>query len=286
VITADFITPPVDDPYLFGQVAAANAINDIYAMGARPITAYNLVGFPSKELGPEVLSGMLAGTLSKIIEAGAVLAGGHTVENDEPMLGLSVNGIVHPDKIWRNSTARPGDRLILTKPIGSGVLFNANRKRLVSEAALRACLDHVTTMNQRAAALLAGFSVRACTDITGFGLAGHAFEMAHGARATFHIDLARVPVMEQSLEMYRRRITTGANAQNWEYVARHHRFAADLPVWHREIVVDPQTAGGLLVALSPEEAPRAGEALRAGGVPHAVDIGEVVPMEDVHLVFG
>ena len=138
VVSADYITPPVDDPYLFGQVAATNALNDIYAMGARPITCYNLIGFPSEDLPPESFSGILLGALDKITEAGAVLAGGHSTEDDEPKFGLSVNGLVHPDKIWRNSTARPGDRLILTKPLGSGVLFNANRKRMVSQAAMAA----------------------------------------------------------------------------------------------------------------------------------------------------
>ena len=276
----------MDDPYVFGQIAAANSINDIYAMGGRPVTAYNLVGFPSKQLSLEILNRILAGALSKILEAGAALAGGHSVENDEPMFGLSVNGLVHPGKIWRNSTARPGDRLILTKPVGSGVLFNANRKRMVSGRALAACLEQASTMNRRAAEILAAFTVHACTDVTGFGLAGHTFEMAHGARATFRIDIGKLPVMEEALEMYRRRVTTGANAANREYVERHHRFTVDLPPWHREIVFDPQTAGGLVVALPAPEAARAVEALRAGGVPDAVDIGEVVPMEDVHLVFG
>jgi selenide,water dikinase len=140
-------------------------------------------------------------------------------------------------------------------------------------------------MNKRAAEILSGFAVHACTDVTGFGLAGHAFEMAHGARATFHISVDALPLLEGTLEMYRRGVSTGANKQNWAYVARHHRFARDLPAWHREIVADPQTAGGLLAALPESEAERAVQALRAGGVPHAAVIGQVVPMEDVHLVF-
>ena len=285
MISADFITPPVDDPHLFGQVGATNALSDIYAMGGRPITAYNLVGFPSKELPLETLRGILAGALTKILEAGAVLAGGHTVENDEPMFGLSVNGIVHPDRIWRNSTGRAGDRLILTKPLGSGVLFNAHRARKAPPGAMDACMAQVTTLNQRAAEILSAFTVHACTDITGFGLAGHAFEMAHGARVTFRLDLRALPLLEGALEMYRRGVTTGANEQNWAYVARHHRFAIDLPAWHREIVIDPQTAGGLLAAVPAGEAATVVQALRGGGVPDAVDIGEIVPMEDVHLVF-
>jgi selenide,water dikinase len=285
VVTADFITPPVDDPVLFGQVAATNAINDIYAMGARPLTAYNLVGFPSKDLGLDVLAGILAGALTKIQEAGAVLAGGHTVVNDEPMFGLSVNGIVHPSRIWRNSTAQVGDRLVLSKPLGSGVLFNANRARKVSASAMKACLEQVTTLNKRAAEVLAGFAVHACTDVTGFGLAGHAFEMSHGARVTFALDVEKLPLMDEALEMYRRKVTTGANANNREYVARHHRFECDLPAWRREIVYDPQTAGGLLAALPADKAEAAAAALREAGLLYATVIGEVLPMADVHLIF-
>jgi selenide,water dikinase len=285
VVTADFITPPVDDPHLFGQVAAVNAINDIYAMGARPVTAYNLVGFPSKQLSLTVLSGILAGALTKIQEAGAVLAGGHTVENDEPMFGLSVNGLVHPGKIWRNSTAQVGDRLVLTKPLGSGVLFNANRAGKASARAMKACLDQVTILNKGAAEVLSRFTVHACTDVTGFGLAGHAFEMSHGAGLTFAIAIDTLPLLDEALDMYRRKVTTGANANNREYVERHHRFECELPAWHREIVYDPQTAGGLLAALPADQAEPAAAALRAAGLPHATVIGEVRPMQDVHLIF-
>ncbi|HUJ73860.1 MAG TPA: selenide, water dikinase SelD, partial [bacterium] len=195
VFTVDFITPPVDDPYLFGQVAAANALSDVYAMGGKPLTCMNLVGFPSKKLPGEVLKQIVAGAMGKIQEAGAVLVGGHSTEDEEPKFGLSVTGVVHPDKIWRNDTARVGDKLVLTKPIGSGVLFNANRKGLVSATALQACLGWCTQLNKVPAEVAAGFEIHACTDITGFGLAGHTFNMAKGSLTTFVMDLARVPVM-------------------------------------------------------------------------------------------
>ena len=285
MISADYITPPVDDPYLFGQVAATNALNDIYAMGARPITCYNLIGFPSEDLPPESFSGILLGALDKITEAGAVLAGGHSTEDDEPKFGLSVNGLVHPDKIWRNSTARAGDRLILTKPLGSGVLFNANRKRWVSQAAMAACLEQITTLAKAAAEVMAAHPIHACTDVTGFGLAGHAFEMAHGAGLTFEFTLESLPVMDEALEMYRRGVTTGVNEANHEYVDFTTRYESDWPAARREIVVDPQTAGGLLMAVPAEAAQPLLDDLHAKGISHAVLVGEVKPMADVHLVF-
>ena len=167
VTTADFITPPVDDPYLFGQIAAANSISDIYAMGGKPVTCLNLVGFPADKLDPEILHGIVEGALSKITESGAVLAGGHTTDDEEPKFGLSVTGIVHPKEYWRNVGAEPGDVLILTKPIGSGVIFNANLKNWVSDQALDECIGAITTLNKQAAAIMADFDIQAVTDITG-----------------------------------------------------------------------------------------------------------------------
>jgi selenide,water dikinase len=283
VLTADYITPPVDDPYLFGQVAAANALSDVYAMGGRPITALNLVGFPSDQLPLEMLERIIAGALSKIHEAGAVLAGGHSTEDEEPKFGLSVTGLVHPDRIWRNVGARPGDRLLLTKPLGSGVLFNANRKGWVSRAALDACLAHLTTLNRRAAEVLAGFTVNACTDVTGFGLAGHGFEMAKASGVTLAIGLEGLPVMDESLEMYRRGMTTGVNHSNRALVTGQLRFEREFLPWQQEILFDPQTSGGLLASLPADEAEAALAALHAGGVPAAVLVGEVLPRGEEYL---
>ena len=209
VVTADFITPPVDDPFTFGRIGAANSLSDVYAMGGRPVACLNLIGFPSEDLGPEVLHGIVEGALSKITEAGAVLAGGHTTNDDEPKFGLSVTGVVHPDRYWRNAGARPGDALILTKPIGSGVIFNANLKGLLSREALEETLAVLTELNRTAAETLARFDVHAATDITGFGLAGHALEMARGSGVTLEIDVDSVPTLPEALEMYERR--------------RHHR---------------------------------------------------------------
>lgn len=285
VLTADLITPPVDDPYLFGQVAAANALSDVYAMGGKPMTALNLACFPVDQLPLESLGGIIAGALSKIHEAGAVLVGGHTTTDDEPKFGLSVTGVVHPDKIWRNTGALPGDRLILTKPVGSGVLFNANRKGWVSAQAMAECLEIITTLNKVAAEVLMGFEVHACTDVTGFGLAGHASGMASPSDVTFRIDLETLPVMKEALEMYQKGVTTGVNLSNRTHVHGKVRFERDYPNRRKEIIYDPQTSGGLLVAVPAHQAQEVLAALHAAGVTQSVVIGEVVPLDGEPLVF-
>lgn len=286
VVTADFITPPVNDPYLFGQIAAANAISDVYAMGGRPLVCINLVAFPSKKLGPEVLHQIIAGAMNKITEAGAVLGGGHSVEDDEPKFGLSVTGIVHPEKVWTNRGASPGDILILTKPIGSGVLFNANLKKWVSEEAMEECLVIVSSLNKKAAEVMSEFEIHAATDITGFGLAGHGLEMASGSGITLEIDLSKIPIMREALEMYKRGMNTGVNRYNQQLVEKHLRFEKPLPAWHQEIVYDPQTSGGLLVAVPENQGRKLIDSLHNSEVKKASIIGHVRPLQDsIHLVF-
>ena len=286
IITADFITPPVDDPFVFGQIAAANAISDVYAMGGRPITCLNLVGFPSKILDAGILQKIIAGGLSKITEAGAVLAGGHTTDDDEPKYGLAVNGIVHPEKFWTNTGARPGDALVLTKPIGSGVLFNANLKHRVPAEALDECLQILITLNKNTAEVMHGFDIHAATDITGFGLAGHAYEMAKGSHVRLDIYLDDVPIMASALEMYSQGVTTGVNRSNRKLVEKALRFEKRWPDRHLEIVYDPQTSGGLMVAVPEDQSAALVAALRASGVPWANEIGRIAQLEDsIHLVF-
>ncbi len=286
ITTADFITPPVNDPYTFGQIAAANAISDVYAMGGRPITCLNLAMFPAKKLEPEVLLQIVAGALSKITESGAVLAGGHTIEDDEPKFGLAVTGIVHPQKYWSNRGAKPGDVVILTKPIGSGVLFNANIKKWVSDEAMKECIAILTTLNRKAAEVAGDFEVHAVTDITGFGLAGHSYEMVKGSQVTMEFYLDRIPIMQEALEMYKKGVTTGVNNYNRELVAGAIRFEMDLPLWHKEIVYDPQTSGGLLVAVPESKGEALVKALQAQGVRWASMVGKVKPLSDsTHLVF-
>ncbi len=279
VLTADFITPPVDDPYVFGQIGAANALSDVYAMGGRPIACLNLIGFPSRRLGPEVLEGIVEGALSKITEAGAVLAGGHTTDDEEPKFGLSVTGVVHPEEYWHNAGARPDDLLILTKPIGSGVLFNANLKGWVSDAALKDCLDTTSALNKTSVDVMAGFDIHAATDVTGFGLAGHALEIARGSGLTLEISAADVPVMPEALEMYEKGVGTGANAANRELIRDATRFDAALPERHDEIFVDPQTSGGLLVSVSPDQGRNLLTALHDAGERWARIIGSAKPLD-------
>lgn len=285
VTTADFITPPVDDPYLYGQIAAANALSDIYAMGGTPLACLSLVGFPGNKLGGDVLLELIRGAMSKIAEAGAVLVGGHTTDDEEPKFGLSVTGMVHPDRIWRNSGARPGDRLILTKPVGSGVLFNANLKGWVSAEALGECLGVLTTLNRMAAEVFMRHDVHGATDITGFGLAGHAMEMARASNATLAIHVADVPFMREAVEVYRRGMTTGMNLANRRLVEKDTRFSETLSRWDCEMMIDPQTSGGLLASVAGDAADGILAELYQSGVTDARIVGEVRLKEAALLVF-
>jgi selenide,water dikinase len=284
VVTADFITPPVDDPFIYGQIAAANAISDVYAMGGRPLACLNLVCFPPKKLEADILHRITAGALDKITEAGAVLAGGHTVEDDEPKFGLSVTGIVHPEKYWSNSGAESGDVLVLTKPIGSGVLFNANIKGWVSDHAMSACIETLLKLNRSAAEVAGEFEVHGATDVTGFGLAGHAYEMASGSKTCLEIQINEIPVMPEALNMYQKGMNTGVNAYNKQLVGNHARFDIDLPKWHRQIVFDPQTSGGLLLSVPESQAESLIKRLKAAGVESAQIIGKVKPLVDHTLL--
>ena len=286
VLTVDVITPPLDDPFLYGQIAAANALSDVYAMGGKPVACLDLVGFPDGKLGDDVLHAIVAGAVDKITEAGAVLAGGHTTDDDEPKFGLSVVGTVHPDRIWKNIGAQPGDAVVLTKPIGSGVLFNANLKGLVSAAALDECIRTITTLNKTAAEVLHGFHPHAVTDVTGFGLAGHTMEMARGSGVTVRIDTESVPLMREALAMYEHGVKTGANLGNRNMVSERTRFVRDAAPWEREIWFDPQTSGGLLIAIAESEAHRLLDELAAAGVRDARRIGSVERYDGAHhLIF-
>ncbi len=275
VVTADFITPPVDDPEIFGEIAAANAISDVYAMGGIPLTCLNLVCFPSKKLSSDVLQGIIRGALKKIRESGAVMVGGHTVDDEEPKFGLAVTGLVHPDKVWRNGGALPGDKLILSKPIGSGVLLNANLKKLVSEGALENCLFSMRELNAKAAEVLADFTVHAATDVTGFGMAGHGLEMARASGFALEIAFDRLPIMDEALQMYKKGITTGSNASNRKAAGNQVEFASALDKTSAELMFDPQTSGGLLVAVPPDQCEAVLTRLHQAGVSSACCIGQV-----------
>ena len=276
--TVDFITPPVDDPYWFGQISAANSISDVYSMGGRPLTALNVVMFPSKHLDMGFLRDILKGGHDKVVEAGACLVGGHTVDDEEPKYGLCVNGIVHPDRIITNAGSKAGDALILTKPLGSGVLFNAVRSGKFPFAELeKEILPSLATLNGAAMEAALKYDLHACTDITGFGILGHLLEVAHGSKGRVILYHKELPFYPGALEMYKKGETTGSNKANRAMVAKHHlQMAPRLSKEQEELLYDPQTSGGLLLALPASQAEDLIAGLHEAGVAVAARIGEVV----------
>lgn len=277
VQTVDFITPPLDDPRAFGRIAAANSLSDVWAMGGTPITALNLVCFPS-ELPVEMLRDILRGGAEKAAEAQTAIVGGHTIRDKEPKYGLSVTGIVHPDRIWRNRGARAGDRLLLTKAVGTGVLFNANRKEPLAEDVLRALQASAERLNRYAALALIreDIPIHAVTDITGFGLAGHAAEMV--GRMRIHLDMDALPALPGARDAYRRGVSTGANRSNRIYAGATLEIlsSGEEPAHdHLQLAFDPQTSGGLLIAVPEHAAERALQIVREAGDEIAALVGSV-----------
>jgi len=285
VNTVDFITPPVDDPYWFGQIAAANSISDVYSMGGKPLTALNIVMFPSKKLDMGILKDILRGGHDKVIEAGASLVGGHTVDDEEPKYGLCVNGVVHPDRVITNAGSQPGDALILTKPIGSGVLFNAVRSGKLPVVELeREVLPLVAALNGTAMETALQFDLHACTDVTGFGILGHLLEVAHGSNTRITVDFRQLPFYPHAINMYKKGESTGSNKPNREMVNRHNLdIRISLNSAEEELLYDPQTSGGLILSISNDQADRLIASLHNAGVSSAVKIGEVTD-ETVGLV--
>ncbi len=275
VQTVDFFPPLVDDPYQFGRIAAANALSDVYAMGGEPLTALNLVGFPDKELDYAVLVEILRGGRDTLHEAGAVLVGGHSVRDAEVKYGMAVTGRVHPGRIWTNAGARPADRLILTKPLGSGVLTSAVKTGKLPAEQLREAIDVMTTLNRAARDVAVAFDIHACTDITGFGLVGHAAEMAEGSDATIELFAAAVPLMQHCLDFARQGVLTRAAKTTREFLGERLLVDADVEAALAGVLMDAQTSGGLLFSVSPTDAERLLSALRAAGVATAAIVGAV-----------
>ncbi len=276
VSTVDFITPPVDDPYWFGQIAAANSLSDVYAMGGKPLTALNLVMFPPKKLDKSVLKEILHGGNDKVLEAGASMAGGHSVDDNEPKYGLAVTGIVHPDKILKNCGAREGDALILTKPLGTGVLFNACRSKKLSFRELEVILPQVAALNKKALETALSFDIHSCTDITGFGIVGHSLEMATGSGVQINLFYKELPLYPHALEMYRKGETTGSNKANRRLSLGHLEISAKISKEEEELLFDPQTSGGLLLSVPESQAKQMIHELKTAGVETAAKIGEVI----------
>lgn len=272
--TVDFFPPMVDDPYTFGQVAAANALSDVYAMGGQPRLALNLLCFPSDKLPPEAVADILRGGADKVHQAGALLCGGHTVEDQEPKYGLCVTGFVHPDKVRTNAGAKAGDVLILTKAIGSGVVNTAAKADLLSKEQQEAVIDTMTTLNAAAARVMADYPVNACTDITGFGLMGHASEMAAASRKTILIKASQVPFLPGAVQFARDCIIPGGLYRNKEYLQDTTSLAKDIPDAIAHLLFDPQTSGGLLISVPEQHSQHMLKALQKE-CPDARIIGQV-----------
>jgi selenide, water dikinase len=276
VQTVDFFTPIVDDPYTFGQIAATNALSDVYAMGGKPLTALALVCFPEKA-DLEILERILAGGLSKMIEAGCTVIGGHSIRDEETKFGYSVTGLVHPKKVLANKGARPDDHLIFTKALGTGVISTAIKKNKAELAWIDAAVKSMTTLNKRAAEVIeeTGVAVNSMTDVTGFGLIGHAREMVLASNVSLRLQASSIPVLEGALECVRAGYIPGGLNNNRDFAECLVQYEDGVPEDLKAILFDPQTAGGLLISVVPEDSARLIQSLEDAGVP-AVQIGEVL----------
>lgn len=275
VQTVDFFTPIVDDPYAFGQIAAANSLSDVYAMGGRPITVMNLVGFPIGKLPHAVLSEILRGGADKVREAGAVILGGHSIDDPEPKFGLSVTGVVRPDRIGAKAGARPGDRLVLTKPIGMGTITTAIKRGLVPPALEAEAIRVMSTLNNLVE-VLEPFQISGMTDITGFGLLGHAWEMARESKVGMRLNAGQVPVIPAAWEYARQGIWPGGTRKNRLWLEGQVDFAREVDETERLMLCDPATSGGLFIAVAPERTDALVAALKAAGTLAAEVVGECV----------
>lgn len=275
VQTVDFFTPIVDDPYMFGQIAAANSLSDIYAMGGKPLTALNIVGFPIKKLDKSILTEILRGAGDKVAESGATLVGGHSIDDQEPKFGLACTGIIHPQKVRTNVGAKPGDRLILTKPIGVGIQTTAIKRDLMQEEEIERVTEVMATLNKVAAEVMQEFDVHACTDITGFGLLGHASEMAKGSEVGFIIHKEKVPVLPRTRKLAEQGSIPGGTKANHKWLSECVTYADSIDEIEQWILCDAITSGGLLISISEDQASTFLEQLIQHGV-EAAEIGYVI----------
>ncbi len=276
--TLDFFTPVVDEPFIFGQIAAANALSDIYAMGGEPVLALNIVGFP-KCLSLDVLSKILLGGADKVKEAGATLAGGHTIQDDEPKYGLSVMGIIHPDRIITNSGAKPGDVIILTKPLGTGIINTAIKADIASPSTADAAIESMITLNADAAQAMQRVGVNGCTDVTGFGLMGHCLEMAEASGVSMRLWKDQIPIIEGTRQLAQMGIIPAGAYSNKDY-AREGIDLKGVETDLEDIIFDPQTSGGLLISLPKDKALRLMNLLNKKTAPWCKIIGDVVERGD------
>lgn len=284
VQTLDFFTPIVDDPYLFGQIAAANSLSDIYAMGGKPITAMNIVAMPTDEISLDTINEILKGGADKVAEAGCALAGGHTVQNPEPLYGLSVTGLVNPHRVISNAGAQPGDHLLLTKPIGTGIVSTAIKKGLASLELIQKVSEHMASLNTQGTAMAEAGLTKAGTDVTGFGLLGHLSHVCRESGVTARIAASQVPVFDPAvIEFIKAGCVPGGSRKNLELAEEFTLFGSSVPDELKILLADAQTSGGLLLAVSPEHYQEAQDLLFAKGSAIVADIG-VVTHQDEHPV--
>ena len=276
--TVDFFAPIVDDPYEFGQIAAANALSDVYAMGGEPLTALSIVGFPTGKLPLEVLTEILRGGQDKVQEAGAFIVGGHSIIDEELKYGLSVTGRVHPDRMLTNTAARAGDVLVLTKPLGTGFVTTALKRGSISAEVAKPTVESMRGLNRDAARAAVELGAKCATDITGFGLLGHALNVARGSNVTIRIDASTLPVLPGALHAWRTGATPGGAERNDAYIREHTDWRNTEP-FHEALVIDPQTSGGLMVSLP---APVVADYLSR--VPQSVVIGAVLSREESAII--
>ena len=279
--TLDFFTPVVDDPYTFGAIAAANSLSDIYAMGGKPTVAMNIVCFPNC-LNIDVLGEILKGGADKVMEAGAVVIGGHSVQDDEPKYGLSVMGLVHPKKILKNHGCNVGDALILTKPLGSGVVNTAIKAGLASKEVYGEAVEVMTTLNKYAGEIIVKYNVSACTDVTGFGIMGHGYEMASASDITIELYKENIPVIGGARDFAEMGLVPAGTYNNKMYLDGKYELI-DVPEWLEDILFDPQTSGGLLLSVPENEAGSVMKELETLKIKSAI-IGKVVEKRDVPII--
>jgi len=280
--TVDYFTPIVDDPYMFGQITAANALSDVYAMGGTPKTVLNIVGYPIKKLGAEMLSDILRGAADKVKEAGAITVGGHSIDDQEPKFGLSVTGIVHPDKVWKNVGAKPGEVLVLTKPIGVGIITTGIKRSVVTPKQEQEVTKTMAALNKTAAEVLMDFTPSAVTDVTGFGLLGHGSEMARGSNVSFEISFSQVPILEGAIDLAKNGVVPGGSKSNHKWLSEDVVYAEELLLEEQLVLCDAITSGGLLVSINEADAKIYVDKLLTYGVDAAI-VGKVTEKKDKHI---
>jgi selenide,water dikinase len=274
--TIDFFTPIVDDPYDFGQIAVANALSDVYAMGGKPLTAMNVVCFPTKKLDISILKDILKGGIDKMMEAGVTLVGGHSIDDAELKYGLSVTGIVHPKRLVTNAGAKVGDKLILTKPLGTGIISTALKAGKTSKETIAKVTKYMASLSKKASELMQELGANACTDITGFGFLGHACQLAQNSHVGIKVSSGSVPVFAEVENFAKAGLFPGGLRRNREFYGKMVAFSKQVPDYIQDILFDPQTSGGLLISLAPEDAELLVSRLKKAGIPEAAIVGEVI----------